>query len=33
MQEEKIISDNEVKNGFDDNKQASKTDFRTTVQQ
>lgn len=33
MQEEKIISDNEVKKGFDDNKQVSETDFSTSVNQ
>lgn len=33
MQEEKIVSDNEIKKGFSDNKQASETDFSTSVQQ
>lgn len=33
MQEEKIISDNEMKKDFSDNKQASETDFCTSVQQ
>lgn len=33
MQEEKIISDNEMKKDFSDNKQASETDFSTSVQQ
>ncbi len=33
MQEEKIVSDNEMKKGFSGNKQASETDFSTSVQQ
>jgi hypothetical protein len=33
MQEEKIIYESEKKKGFDNNKQASETDFGTSVQQ